>query len=61
MKNCFGRGKSLRRFRNDNNYFEKFDTYQAFANDERIRHCTMAFNTIYLCMYIFIVLNEYQG
>ena len=32
-----------------------------FVNDKRIRQWTMDFNTIYLCMYIFIVLIEYEG
>ena len=51
---------NLRRFMKGNNYLKKFDTYQNFLNDKRIRLWTMAFNTIYLCMYIFIVLIEYQ-
>ena len=50
---AFTLGKSLRRFKKDNNYLEKFDAYETFANDKRIRQWTMAFNTIYLCMYIF--------
>ena len=32
-----------------------------FANDKKIRRRTTPFNTIYLCLYIFIVLIEYQG
>ena len=42
-------------------HLEKFDTYQAFANEKRIPQWTTAVNTISLCMYIFIVLIHYQG
>ena len=45
-------GKSLRRFRKDDNHLEKFDTYYTFANDKRIPQWTTAVNTIYLCMYV---------
>ena len=48
-------GKSLRRFRKDNNHLEKFDTYEIFANGKGIRQWTTA------CMYIFIDLIEYEG
>ena len=34
------------------------DAYQTFANDKQIRQWTTTFNTIYLCMYIFIISIE---
>ena len=55
-------GKTLRRFWKDNDHLEKFDTYyKTFANDKRILQCTTAVKTISLCVYMFIVLIEYQG
>ena len=55
-------GKSLRRFRKDNNHLEKSDAcILNFCKLQKTRQWTTPFNTVYLCMYIFIVLIEYQG
>ena len=52
--------KSLRGFRKDNNHLEKSDAcILNICKWQKVRQRTTPFSTIYLCMYIFIVLIEY--